>query len=407
MSTEVEVVALPAEAVSKLDVLFVVDNEDSTLEHELALVAAFPALLAQISIDGRPDLHLGAVSPDLGVTTASGVQGPRVGTGPGGCHDDGDGGALHQYRTTIPDRFLIDNADATNHPGSLRDDTEAILDFGGGSGCGFQQHLSAARAAFSNPINVGFRRPDAALGIVVLSDQDDCSVLDPQVFGPTSAMYGPLSHFRCTQFGLVCDQPDMTSVGPRTNCRPNASSTAIEDPADFVDVFRAQASDPRRVAFGAIVGNTDISIELRALSPETAAIPALVHSCEWPEGSNVNQADPAVRLSWLANQFGDRGSLGTICNADLTEAATTIGIGLRRAMGDPCVEDDVPLDHCSAVDEIEGVDVAVPPCGASSASCWELVSDPMTCPNAAHQKLVVHRIGSAPAGTYTLLRCSS
>jgi rubredoxin len=239
----------------------------------------------------------------------------------------------------------------------------------------------------------------------VLSDEDDCSVLDPQIFGPTSAALGALSHFRCTQFGLTCDQLDMTSVGPRTNCKPDAASPEIEDPADFIDVFRAQASDPRRVAFGAIVGHTDIAIELRAPSGSVNPIPALAHSCVWPEGNNVNGADPAVRLTWLASEFGDRGSVGTICNADLSDAATKIGIGLRRAMGDPCVEDDVPLDHCEAVDEVDRVETPLPPCGASSASCWELVPDERTCPNAAHQKLVVHRIGSAPADTYTLLRC--
>jgi hypothetical protein len=136
-------------------------------------------------------------------------------------------------------------------------------------------------------------------------------------------------------------------------------------------------------------------------------IPALAHSCSWPEANNsYTVADPAVRLAWLAGQFGDRGAIGTICNADLSDAATTIGIGLRRAMGDPCIEDDVaPTASCTAVDEVGGVATPIPPCGASTADCWELVTDPTTCPNAAHQKLVVHRVGAAPAGTYTLLRC--
>jgi hypothetical protein len=366
-------------------------------------------LLAQISVDGRPDLHLGAISPDLGVTTASGAQGTDVGgSAQGGCFGDGDGGDLQEFDLSIHDRYLIDSADASNHPAALADDVRSILSVGS-HGCGFQQHLSATRAAFANPLNVGFRRPDAALGIVVLSDEDDCSVLDLQIFGPANTTFGALQHFRCTQFGITCDGSDMTSAGPRTNCKPNATSLEIEDPADFVDLFRTQAADPRRVAFGAIIapsGPDDLAIELRAPSGGASDIPALAHSCEWLEASNTGDvADPSIRLAWLANQFGDRGSIGSICNEDITPAATTVGIGLRRAMGDPCVEDDVPLDHCTAVDELDGVETPLPPCGVSSASCWELATDETTCPNAAHQKLVVHRVGAAPAGTYTLLRC--
>jgi hypothetical protein len=413
LPTEVEVVALPVETTSKLDVLFVLDTEASTLEHQVALRAAFPALLAQLSIDGRPDLHLGAISPDLGVSDASGAVGTDIGgTAQGGCVGDGKEGELQQFNSSIHDRYLIDSADASNHPNALAQDASYILSLGS-NGCGFQQHLSAARLAFTNPANVGFRRPDAALGIVVLADEDDCSVLDTEIFGPASPTLGALQHFRCTQFGVVCDQADMTSTGPRTNCRPNATSTEIEDPGDFVDAFRAQVADPRRFSFGAIIAPSrpnDVTIDLRAPSGSMSPIPELAPSCEWEEtssdgGNYIEQAEPSVRLAWLANRFGDRGSIGSICNQDITPAATTIGIGLRRAMGDPCVEDDVPLDHCTAVDELDGVEVPVPPCGVTSASCWELVTDPVTCPNAANQKLVVHRIGSAPAGTYTLLRC--
>jgi len=402
VDTRVEVVAMPAEATAKLDLLFVVDNEVSTSDHQLALDHAFPALLAQISINGRPDLHLGATTPDLGVSTASGAQGVGI-PGTTGCWSAGDEGRLKMFDVSIQDRYLIDNAEATNHPRALADDIGSILDVGS-TGCGFQQHFSAARAALANPYNAGFRRADAALGIVVLADKDDCSALDPAIFGPASDALGPQSSFRCTRFGVACDEPDMISVGPRTNCRPNTSSTAIEDPADFVDLFRAQASDPRRVAFGAIIATSDVAIELQA-SGGTSTVPALAHSCRWLEQNTTVDAQPAVRLAWLANQFGDRGSIGSICNQDLTPAATTIGIGLRRAMGDPCVEDDIALDHCTASDERDGVSALIPPCGATSASCWELVTDPTTCPNAAHQKLVVHRAATAPGGTYTLLRC--
>jgi len=396
-ATGVELVALPAEMTAKLDLLFVVDDESSTEAKQFALETGFRELLAQISIDGRPDLHIGAITPDLGVTTASGKQGVPT----PGCSLAGDAGRLQMPDRMIAEPFLIDSAEASNHTLALEQAVGEIVQIPR-AGCGFQQHLSAARAAFLNPYNAGFRRPDAALGIVVLSDEDDCSILDPAMFGPASSALGPQTTFRCTQFGVVCDQPDMTSVGPRTDCRPNSTSTEVEDPAAFVEVFQVQASDPRRVAFGAIVATGQVTIR-----QDTTPAPDLFldAACTWQADDGDTIALPAVRLASLANQFGDRGTVASICNANLASAETTIGVGLRRAMGDPCIEDDVALDHCSAVDEVGGTTTPIPACDGSARSCWELVTDPTTCPNAAHQKLVVHRSAEPPAGTYALLRC--
>jgi hypothetical protein len=400
-----EVVALPAERMDKLDLLFVLDNEAITVEHQEALIHAFPALLSQISVEGRPDLHIGAITPDMGASTASGAIGPGTGTtGPFSCGGAGDAGALQRLAPSTQARFLIDSAGATNHPNAIADDLWSVLEVGS-EGCGFQQHLSAARAAFANPMNRGFRRDDAALGVIVLSDEDDCSVLDPAIIGPASSSLGAFTHFRCARFGLVCDQPDMTSVGPRTNCRPAAGATEIEDPADFLAVFRGQASDPRRVSFGAIIAPSDVAVELRATQASRDLVPALAHACTWMEHDAPDVADPAVRLAWLADQFGDRGAIGSICNADITPAATAMGINLRRAMGDPCIEDDLPTTSCSAVDQLGTTETALPACGATTSDCFELTTDPTTCPNATHQKLVVHRTSAPPAGTYTLLRC--
>jgi len=403
--TLTEVVALPSVTTDKLDLLFVIDNEVSTNDHQVSLQLAFPALLAQLSIDGRPDLHVGAITPDLGTSTMSGAIGPDIVGSIGGCYGLGDDGQLKQFDPAIQARFLVDSVAEVNHPKTLAEDLSSILDVGS-TGCGFQQHLSAVRAALANPSNAGFRRDDAALGVIVLSDEDDCSVLDPAIFGPASPALGALSHFRCTQFGVTCDEPDMTSYGPRTNCRPNASSTEIEDPGDFVDAFHGYVADPRRLAFGAIVAPNDIAIEPRAPAGGTTAMPALTHSCEWIDTNNTPEdADAGLRLAWIAGQFGDRGAIGSICNEDISPAATVMGINLRRAMGDPCIEDDVPTTHCTAVDELAGAETPLPACTATTPDCWELVADPTTCPNAAHQKLVVHRSTPAAEGTYTLLRC--
>jgi hypothetical protein len=381
-----EVVALPGTTTNQLDVLFVLADEVSTADLQTNLSVALPALLAPTSIDETPDLHLGVITPDLGTSAKNGSPAPAIPGAVGGCADNGDDGAffMGRYATSI-------------------DDVRPLFHVGS-NGCGYQQDLAAIRAAFTNPANAGFRRPGAALGVIVVADEEDCSALDPSLFTRDTSMLGALSHFRCTQFGVTCDEPDMTSYGPRTNCVPNASSTLLEDPADFVDVLHAQAADPRRVAFGAVIGPTTLAIEARATQESPTTIPAAAHSCRWhdSQGSEVD-ADPAIRVAWVADHMGDRGAIGSICNEDDTAAATTLGINLRRAMGDPCVEEDIPLLDCTAVDELGGVETPLPLCAGTQSNCFELVSDPLTCPNAAHQKLVVHH--TAADGTYTLLRC--
>src|SRR6185312_11258809 len=80
ISTETqEVVALPVETVSRLDLLFVIGDGVSVLDHQTDLAKALPALLAQISLDGRPDLHVSAITTDMGTSAAHGDPAPAIG----------------------------------------------------------------------------------------------------------------------------------------------------------------------------------------------------------------------------------------------------------------------------------------------------------------------------------------
>ncbi|MEO8844014.1 MAG: hypothetical protein ABI591_11235 [Kofleriaceae bacterium] len=140
-TTTHELVALPAQQNHELDVLFVLDNEVSTADHQVNLRLAVPALVSAISLDGPPDLHLGVITPELGSSTVNGI-GPTIGgASQGGCSATGDRGELYMHR------FATDPADV------------AQLFAVGSNGCGFQQPLAAMRAALTSPSNVGFRRP--------------------------------------------------------------------------------------------------------------------------------------------------------------------------------------------------------------------------------------------------------
>jgi len=96
----------------------------------------------------------------------------------------------------------------------------------GTQGCGYEHSLESARRALDpqSNINPGFLRDDAFLAIVFITDEDDCSARNPQLFDPTQAALtdplGPLTSFRCFEFGITCDINDRNKMGPRHNCVP-------------------------------------------------------------------------------------------------------------------------------------------------------------------------------------------
>src|SRR5262249_59114045 len=78
--------------------------------------------------------------------------------------------------------------------------------------------------------NAGFLRDYAFLGIVLITDEDDCSApADSQLFDPSQNSnadpLGPLASFRCTEFGILCggQSPPRLAAGPLSNCVSNAA----------------------------------------------------------------------------------------------------------------------------------------------------------------------------------------
>src|SRR6185503_11912493 len=86
----------------------------------------------------------------------------------------------------------------------------------GATGCGFEQQLrSMARGlgadGFMPPAeNQGFLRPEAYLGIIFITNEDDCSAANNGFYDVASnaniaSGLGPPGNFRCSEFGHLCD----------------------------------------------------------------------------------------------------------------------------------------------------------------------------------------------------------
>jgi hypothetical protein len=288
----------------------------------------------------------------------------------------------------------------------------------GQAGCGFEQHLAAMRRAIEQPANAGFLRADANLAVVIIADEDDCSVLDPALLGPDSPTLGPLQSFRCTRFGVVCD-PDDTSPGAKTGCAPRATSTLVEDIQPFIDTLIAQKPDPRMVMVAAIAGDPEpFALEITAPPGGGAPQTALSQSCRFAGSTGPEVAYPAVRLAAFLGAFPGRSELASICSADLSGPLATIGATAKKLVGDPCLDSARLVDAspdpgvqpaCEVVDVRDSAPELqryLPSCEPGATDCFEIVGDQETCPTAPdHLRVQFRRASPVTDDTWTHVRC--
>ncbi|HEY5951773.1 MAG TPA: hypothetical protein VIV40_40035 [Kofleriaceae bacterium] len=416
-----EVARVPITPNRDLDLLFVIDDSPSMLDKQTNLKSAFPAFINELNLveGGLPNVHIGVVTSDLGTKGAlDTTAGPMIGNGPGACTGNGKSGNLQTNGTTlvsgsfISDTKNTDGTRTTNYAGALTDAFSAIASVGA-SGCGFEQHIEAAKRALNNnPANAGFLRPNASLAIIVLGDEDDCSLAHSTLLTTDTTTLGPLQSFRCTRFGIICDTggttPDlMNAPGVKGQCHSDASLTYFTRIDDYGTFFKSLKASANQVLFAAIIGpQLPFEIELRTPAGGGTAIPALAHSCSYTGANGPEVADPAVRIVELAVQFAHN-TVSTVCSMDLSAPLIDVARNVRSLAGDPCLTKEIakPYD-CVVVDEIGTTKTTLPACGGSVVTdCYQLVSDPNRCTTPSHLKVEVMRSTTPAAGTVTVVRC--
>jgi hypothetical protein len=412
-----------------LDLLFVIDNSGSMKEEQQSLAANFPRFI-QIIDDanqetGRPNLHVGVISPDLG---GSGVDSQ--------CTGNGDGGNLLAQPRVRTDcsgpsgRYFIDYANpdgsrVTNYPGTLAESFSCVAELGT-DGCGFEQPLEALRRSLDNPVNDGFFRKDSLLAVIFITDEDDCSMTDLALmapaecadpFDPDSCPLGPLSSFRCFEFGTECEQSDLRSPGIKSGCGPAEDSPHMQGLEAVASAVRA-VKDPDRVFMAAIAGTLgDAVVEVGGPMADS---PALAPACS----SSSGEAASPYRLASFLGMFPNQ-DLRSICDADLGPALDSLAQAIGVQLGNECIPGSVELSpeqpgievECSVSDVIfDGVadtEVALPRCDdadapASSGNlpCWSPEIEP-SCDTETKIAVRVYRPASdePPSSRRTEARC--
>ncbi|HEX2657438.1 MAG TPA: hypothetical protein VHU40_04170 [Polyangia bacterium] len=379
----------------KLDLLFMVDNSQSMMPLQAKMAAqlgSFMDALVDPTTHLLPDLHVAVISSSFGGGAWSNVNQCGAGSHPGddrGFFQQGPGGAGNGSCSMLNSgATYLANGDGNtpaNFTGDIRDAFKCIALLGD-TGCGFESQFESTYYALyyanqaygtdkdQNTQNGGFLRTDAVLAIVMLTNEDDCSVsgesllLNPavnSVMDPTGL--GALWSYRCNEFGHLCDgQPPPHDPPPMggvvlNNCvsAENMGKTddKVTDPdgnpdktkghlwptvQEFSDYVRSFKSNPDDILVAAIAGPvTPYKVVPQVNNAAMGEVdPAIDHSCTQGGGGD-EYADPAVRIKQWVDTFGPNGVFYPICADTLNKAMVGIADKIHQKLGASCISSKI------------------------------------------------------------------
>jgi hypothetical protein len=424
-----------------VDILFVIDDSPSMADKQANLEANFHRFIEVLeTIDGGlPNVHIAVATTDLGTKGADdSLPGQYTISGDGGkCMGYGKDGRFQTNLATVQGHYLIDtlNDDGTrtkNYTGNLVDVFSQMASVGQ-AGCGFEQPLEAVhRALDNNPTNNGFLRFNALLAVVILSDEDDCSLAHSSMLGADTSL-GPLASFRCTRFGVECDTggvdpAQMNQAGMKYDCKSNDTKQYLTDVGRYVDFVKGLKADPKNVIV-ADIGAPPSPVTTELVGPAGGQVSSLAHSCSYVDSTNTLEVgDPTVRVNQFLQGFPDRNTFQDICQQDLSGGLAQLGELLKEVIGDPCITGQLvdvdpttdggqyecqvsDIEYWQTPDEKEvpvaACDNDADPASSSALPCWHVISDPQHCLVGSHLELKIERAIPPPTGTHVVAYCVS
>jgi hypothetical protein len=412
-----------------IDILFVVDNSPSMDPKQKALAENFPKMMESLQKleGGMPDVHIGVVSSDMsaGAGEAGGNCMPVLGNQGilWGNDPDRDSYLDNNKYASVKNinngcgmasgaRWIQDilNKDGltrdTNYTGNLTAVFSCLAKAVGTGGCGYEHTLQSLRVALNpadniNPQNFKFLRSRAFLGIVIVSDEDDCSA-DPSsetndgMFFPRTL--GDTASLRCATRGHVCNGQAIPNYDPNigytgtapfvakfADCDAKDDGTGVRNYKalplirirDLIDSVKQVKNRPdEQILVTGIIGwpeNADLSTVEYRIDKDTTSMPVeqqklwdYMPICKIPDqksgDGNIYKAYAGYRLKKFIDGFGSNGQVYSICNTTgFANAMQQIGNALVRRMKPGCVRNalvdsnpDLPetQPQCTVVDKI-------------------------------------------------------
>jgi hypothetical protein len=345
---------VPSGGPPALDLVFVIDDSDSMRTKQQALAASLPRLLDELGKvpGGMPSLHVGVISTNFGA-------GPNVPAS--ACPPYGDKGRFQVKAGCGLDAnanpWLEESGSMQNFAGQLPAALSCLTQLGT-TGCGYEHTLQALRAGLYdvNPENRGFLRYEAWLGIVILSDEDDCSAEPFATLFDDALPNGRAPSLACSLLGHVCQGQEVPPApgwnAPLSSCVPyqrqqdhayddhpeqdpirNRRLINVSEMIDFIKAKKPQY--PERIVVSTIIGwdaspgatyRVDSVVKNNPPRTELDNVPI----CASANGS----ATPGIRLKAFTDGFGANGRVYSICD-DPGATAAAIGRTLAVRFGAP------------------------------------------------------------------------
>jgi hypothetical protein len=402
-----------------IDIVFMVDDSSSMATVQNKLIGQFPVFMNVLKglPGGLPNVHIGVVSSSMGAGGQQGILGCAPGGDQGMFHTKPLGPTCGTGVLNAGQNFIINVNGMANYTGDISDVFTCIAALGE-NGCGFEHQFESvlralgADGAPAPPSNAGFLRADAYLGVILLTNEDDCSAPPvTDLFSTASTMVsdplGPLQSYRCNEYGHTC----AGKPAPRQPANPpvdlSGMCVSTEDGRelrvrDVVAALKSLKKDPSKIFVAAIAGPQTpyiVNVGPAQVKTDPNQWPYVEHSCMAMDGT---YADPAVRISEWVDAFGANGVFEDMCAPSFAPALQRIGMKLGALIGSPCVTGKV-LDttgavwtgattpDCAVTDHqtnAQGVivDTALPQCApgqnAGATACWHLDPGGQTCPGA-------------------------
>jgi hypothetical protein len=397
--------AIEVTNVDKVDLLFMVDNSGSMREEQANLITEIPRLV-RILASGDSDgdgmqnfppvnsLHVGIVSSDMGSGNQMNVRTCTPGLGDDGILRARSASATAPCMATYPSgTFEFMNGQNTDAFAATVGCVAAI----GTTGCGFEQQLESplkaltpsnpepwTRAGYTPPrfydaasglpnrlaghgtgANNGFIRQNSALAVVLVTDEEDCSVSDYAIFGASD--------------------PRFTSIPANVRCNTYSGDPTIVYPVSrYVDGFLGLRRSPGLLIFSAIAG---IPPETEAMAAAgnfagVLANPGMVPRADAsgnmlePSCSTMNGiAYPPIRIVETAAGLAAQGvsvSVSSICSSTFAPAIDAIIAKIASALGGACLPRALNPEPATGRVQCDVLEVLPPPGDGVISDCTML-----------------------------------
>lgn len=336
-------VGVNGSGVGDVDLLFVIDDSNSMREEQESLRREIPRLVEGLTSPptdemGRPMWNAVESLRVAIVTTNMGSAGhPETARLPAICSMNdfrGDDGALREDAACASGRVFdwYEGQDAA----AFSAEVACVADVGI-AGCGLEQPLLAAGRALNSSAEVPreFPRAEALLAVVVLSDEEDCSLADPAGF-------------------FSGDE-----VGPQLNQRCSRNPEFLVGVEAMMESIRGERTDDRFL-FAALVGvprdlesadlDTILADPRMAYQYTEENALGLVPACTRTAGGvEVGQASPGRRYVQLAQRFS--GSLiRSICAESFQPAIAELTARIGGRIDGVCANRALTPDEDGAVE---------------------------------------------------------